>query len=139
VIPILFKSSPQVSRQLGSIASNFANSEVGLDSLRALPTDRRSYCRGGRYVVGDSGGVGCMEGAEECLCPLKKPPSRPCLCPPPECPAPPKGVALVALLAFFSRSTIFFKNAFASFSSANDSPAKYCSVSNVWKNVRSWL
>ena len=87
--------------------------------------------------MGDSGGVGCIAGAEECLCPLKKAPRRPCLCPPPDCPAPPKGVAFVALLAFFSLSTIFFKNVFASFSSAKDNPAKYCSVSNVWKNVRS--
>lgn len=49
------------------------------------------------------------------------------------------GVAFVSLLAFFSRSCIFFKNVFASFSSANDSAAGHSSSSKVWKNTRSWL
>lgn len=51
----------------------------------------------------------------------------------------PKGLLLVFLCAFFSRSSIFFLNCFASFSSANDKPARHCSSSKVWKNVRSWL
>ena len=43
---------------------------------------------------------------------------------------PPKGVRMVALLAFFSRSFIFFRNCLASFSSVKDSPAKQFSSSN---------
>lgn len=83
---------------------------------------------GGRLVRGDSGGVG----AEECLCPPKMPPSRLCLWPPPEEGAdPPKGVLEVALLAFFSLSFIFLRNCFASFSSANDKPARQSSSSKV--------
>jgi hypothetical protein len=48
-------------------------------------------------------------------------------------------VFLVALLAFFSLSSIFFLNCLASFSSTNDKPAKHSSSSKVWKKVRSWL
>jgi hypothetical protein len=56
------------------------------------------------------------------------------------CPFPPwKGVFLVALLAFFSLSSIFFLNVFASFSSANDKPARQSPSSKEWKKVRSWL
>lgn len=66
------------------------------------------------------------------------PPSRPwLLCPPPltcaYCAPPavePKGVVFVALLAFFSRSSIFFLNCLASFSSRNESAAMHCSSSN---------
>lgn len=50
-----------------------------------------------------------------------------------------KGLFLVFLWAFFSRSSIFFLNVFASFSSANESAARQSSNSNVWKNTRSWL
>jgi hypothetical protein len=43
----------------------------------------------------------------------------------------PNGVAFVSLLAFFSRSFIFFKKVFASFSSENDRAAGHSSSSNV--------
>ena len=49
------------------------------------------------------------------------------------------GLLLVALCAFFSRSSIFFLNCFASFSSAKLRPARQSFSSKVWKNVRSWL
>ena len=55
-------------------------------------------------------------------------------------PKPPwKGVASVPLLAFFSRSSIFFLKVLASFSSAKESPAKQFSSSKEWKKTRSWL
>lgn len=50
-----------------------------------------------------------------------------------------KGVCLVSLLAFFSRSWNFLMKVLASFSSAKDRPAGQSSSSKVWKNVRSWL
>lgn len=43
----------------------------------------------------------------------------------------PNGVAFVSLLACFSRSFIFFKKVFASFSSENDKAAGHSSSSNV--------
>lgn len=43
----------------------------------------------------------------------------------------PNGVAFVSLLACFSRSCIFFKKVFASFSSANENAAGHSSSSNV--------
>lgn len=43
------------------------------------------------------------------------------------------------LCAFFSRSSIFFLNCLASFSSEKLSPYMHSSPSNEWKNVRSWL
>jgi len=49
------------------------------------------------------------------------------------------GLVLVLRSAFFSRSSIFFLNCLASLSSANDSPARQSSSSNVWKYMRSWL
>lgn len=83
---------------------------------------------------GDSGGVG----AEECLCPPNMPPNRPCLWWPLDCCVdPPNGVLFVDLLAFFSRSFIFFRNCFASFSSTKESPARHSSSSKVWKKTRS--
>lgn len=81
---------------------------------------------------------------EECLCP-KRPPRMPWpwpLCPFSPAPPPiaaPKGLFLVFLWAFFSRSSIFFLNVLASFSSANERPARQSSSSNVWKKTRSWL
>lgn len=51
----------------------------------------------------------------------------------------PKGFDFVFLCAFFSLSSIFFLNCFASFSSAKDNPARQSSSSKVWKNRRSWL
>lgn len=53
--------------------------------------------------------------------------------------AAPKGLFLVFLCAFFSRSSSFFLNVLASFSSAKDKPARQSSSSNVWKKTRSWL
>ena len=87
-------------------------------------TEEVGACRG------DSEGVG----AEECR--LKKPPRRPCFSLGWE--PPPNGVERVDLLAFFSRSSIFFLNCFASFSSTKLSPATHSSSSKVWKNVLSW-
>jgi hypothetical protein len=49
----------------------------------------------------------------------------------------PNGLARVFLCAFFSRSSTFFLNCFASFSSAKLRPARHCSNSKVWKKVRS--
>lgn len=101
------------------------------DCLLNVPMDEA-------LLRGDSGGGSV--GAEECLCPPKMPPSKPCLWWPPAPGAtPPNGVALVALLAFFSLSSIFFLNCFASFSSTKDKPATQSSISKVWKKVRSWL
>ncbi len=84
-------------------------------------------------------------GADEDLWPCKRfpiPPKRLCDFPfvalPPTVPPPdPNDVALVLLLALFSRSSIFFLNCFASFSSTKDKPARQFSSSNEWKNVRS--
>jgi hypothetical protein len=53
--------------------------------------------------------------------------------------AAPNGLFLVFLCACFSRSSSFFLNVLASFSSANDSAAKQSSSSKVWKKTRSWL
>lgn len=50
-----------------------------------------------------------------------------------------KGVCLVSLLAFFSRSCSFLMNVLASFSSAKEKPAVQSSSSKLWKKVRSWL
>ena len=51
--------------------------------------------------------------------------------PPASCgPEPWKGAAFVPLLAFFSRSSIFFLNCLASFSSTKERPAKQSSSSN---------
>jgi hypothetical protein len=83
--------------------------------------------------------------AEECRCVRR--PSRPWPCPPlllfiapPLLPADePKGLFFVFLCAFFSRSSTFFLNVLASFSSANERPARQSSSSKVWKKTRSWL
>lgn len=73
-----------------------------------------------------------MSGIIETLeCRWKMFPSRLCFWPPDACAEPPKGVALVARLAFFSRSSIFFLNCLASFSSTKLSPARHSSSSNV--------
>jgi hypothetical protein len=53
--------------------------------------------------------------------------------------AAPNGLFLVFLCAFFSRSSSFFLNVLASFSSANDRAARQSSSSKVWKKTRSWL
>jgi hypothetical protein len=80
-----------------------------------------------------------------CLCRENRLPMIPCDLPPDgvgDCPSAlplPKGFARVLLCAFFSRSSTFFLNCLASFSSAKLSPARHSSNSKVWKNVRSWL
>jgi hypothetical protein len=137
VIPMPRRSSPHVSRQFGSIASSAAKPESPLAAL-ALPVDIRWSCCGTEFR-GDSGGVGWKLGAELFLCPPNSPPRIPCFCIAFEGALPPNWFNFVALLAFFSRSFIFFRKVFASFSSTKDRPAKQSSVSKVWKNVRSWL
>lgn len=133
VSPCSERKFPKLSRQFGSYASNLANLDGDLWKPLTFVEEVLAWdCAGGRLLRGDSGGVG----AEECLCPPKMLPKNPVLvwcC----CDAPPKGVFLVALDAFFSRSSIFFLNCFASFSSTKDRPAKQSSSSKVWKNVRS--
>jgi hypothetical protein len=77
----------------------------------------------------------------------KRPPNRLLCClsglgywwPLPMPPESAKGLDRVFLCAFFSRSSIFFLNVFASFSSENEKPARQSSSSKVWKKVRSWL
>ena len=77
-------------------------------------------------------------GAEDDLCPCSRLPMAPnrwwdfpFVNPPlAGCrPGPWNGVALVPLLALFSRSSIFFLNCLASFSSTNENPAKQSSSS----------
>lgn len=133
--PWALRSSPKCSLHRGSKASRVANSEGGLYPFipLVLPALRRPA---GAAARGESGGVAV---GDECLCPPNRPPKRPwCLwwC---AWDAPPKGVLLVALLAFFSLSFIFLRNCLASFSSTKDKPAKHSSSSKVWKKTRSWL
>jgi hypothetical protein len=128
------------------VSSSFSNgchdgSVVSMAELRELDildgaVDVGEATLGGIMDAGWGAGV-------ECRCP-KSPPSRPWLfCPfgaaPPPPMAAPNGLFLVFLCAFFSRSSIFFLNVFASFSSANDSAARQSSSSKVWKKTRSWL
>jgi hypothetical protein len=135
VSPCSVKKLPKFPRQSGSYASSFENSDCGFP--KPLPmywSEGDRECEtgfdggGGRGAIwpGESGGVG----AEECLCPPKRPPRKPELCLAGWA-EPPKAWFLVALLAFFSRSSIFFLNCFASFSSTNDSPARHSSSSKV--------
>lgn len=97
----------------------------------------------GEVTLGGMMDAGCCTGVV-CLSP-KSPPNRPWLfwpfgapLPPPPVAAP-NGLFFVFLCAFFSRSSIFFLNVFASFSSANESAARQSSSSKVWKKTRSWL
>jgi hypothetical protein len=125
--PLAFKSSPKCSLHWGSKASNFANlgGAAGSSWYPFTLPDRLSLT--GADTRGDSGGVG----ADECRCPPKRPPNNPWCLWWFEGAAPPNGVFSVALLAFFSRSFIFFKNCFASFSSTKDNPARHSSSSKV--------
>jgi hypothetical protein len=121
-------------------------SVVSIAELRALVALEWLLCDGDTTLTAGGGMMDCGGGAgfDECLCP-NKPPSRPWpwlfpFATGPLLPAAePKGLFLVFLWAFFSRSSIFFLNVLASFSSAKDSPAWHCSSSNVWKKTRSWL
>jgi hypothetical protein len=135
VSPCSDKKFPKLSRQRGSYASSLANSEGGLWKTFRLTEDDLAWdWSSGRLLRGDSGGVGL----ETCLCPPpKRPPKKLVLCC--WCVAPPKGVFFVAFEAFFSLSSIFFLNCFASFSSTKDRPAQHSSSSKVWKKVRSAL
>lgn len=94
--------------------------------------------RGGIIDCGNGCGIW---GAEEDLWPdikLPIPPKRLCDFPltrlPPTCGVtalePWKGVFFVFLLPLLSRSSIFFLNCFASFSSTKERPAKHSSSSN---------
>lgn len=88
----------------------------------------------------------CGGGAvlDECLWP-NKPPRRPCpwlfplVAGPLDPAAAPNGLFFVFLWAFFSRSSTFFLNVLASFSSAKEKAARQSSSSKVWKKTRSWL
>jgi hypothetical protein len=122
-------------------------SVVSMAELRALVALEWLLCTGDVRLAG--GMMDCGGGADsaELRCP-KMPPNRPWLWPEllplvvgrrllPA--AAPKGLFLVFLCAFFSRSSNFFLNVLASFSSANDSAARQSSSSKVWKKTRSWL
>jgi len=122
-------------------------SVVSIAELLELGAGEKVLCDGD--VMFDDGGIiecagGCAE-ADELRWP-KRPPKIPwpellplvagaLLVPA----AAPNGLFLVFLCAFFSRSSSFFLNVLASFSSAKDSAAKQSSSSNVWKKTRSWL
>lgn len=122
-------------------------SVVSIAELRALVALEWLLCEGD---VSDVGGMMDCGGGPDCearRCP-NKPPRRPWLPPAPPLPFmggmlfpldKPNGLFFVFLCAFFSRSSIFFLNVLASFSSANDRAARQFSSSNVWKKTRSWL
>jgi hypothetical protein len=122
-------------------------SVVSIAELRALVVVEWLLCDGDAMLAG--GMMDCGGGAD---CDAwrwpKMPPRMPC--PWPELfplavgallvpAAAPNGLFLVFLCAFFSRSSSFFLNVFASFSSANESAARQSSSSKVWKKTRSWL
>jgi hypothetical protein len=119
---------------------------VSIAELLALVALEWLLCTGEVTLAGgimDWAGGGPV--AEECRCVRR--PSNPWLCPlllpfaaPPLPPADrPNGLFFVFLCALFSRSSTFFLNVLASFSSANDRPARQSSSSKVWKKTRSWL
>jgi hypothetical protein len=121
-------------------------SVVSMAEFLELGGGEKVLCDGETMFAG--GMMDCGDGADCAVwrCP-KMPPSRPWpwelfpfaaggrLLPA----AAPNGLFLVFLCAFFSRSSSFFLNVLASFSSAKDSAAKQSSSSNVWKKTRSWL
>lgn len=125
-------------------------SVVSMAELRALVALEWLLCDGDTTLTAGGGMMECGGGAgfDACLWP-NKPPSRPWPWPWPWLlpfaagpllpAAAPKGLFFVFLWAFFSRSSIFFLNVLASFSSAKDSPAWHSSSSNEWKKTRSWL
>lgn len=143
VIPIP-SSSPKIPLHEGStVSSDDALSRFGLTCARLTGS------RGGIIDCGCGGGTWGEDDDLWLWPPCNRfpiPPNR--LCdfpfarppPPADCPpAPWKGVARVSLLAFFSRSSIFFLNCLASFSFTNEKPARHSSSSKEWKNVLSWL
>lgn len=136
---------PMASSSLSSGCHD--GSVVSIAEFLELGAVEKVLCDGDVSVMLAGGIMDCGGGAEceEWRCP-KMPPSRPC---PPLLPlvegalltpaAAPKGLFFVFLCAFFSRSSSFFLNVFASFSSAKENAAKQSSSSNVWKKTRSWL
>lgn len=134
VKPLSLRSLPKCSRHSGSKASSSANSDGGNPKLPFRSVEDECCGPGGgggRLLVRTGSGVGAEEWR------WKRPPSRLCFCL--AWPPPPNSVSLVARLAFFSRSSIFFLNCFASFSSTKLRPARQSSSSKVWKKTRSWL
>ena len=123
-------------------------SVVSIAELRVLDAFECVFCEGD-VTLGGMIECGCWWFPEdECLCPPNSPPSIPwCPCDfplaafdaPGACIDAPNGLFRVFRCAFFSRSSIFFLNVFASFSSTKLSPARQCSSSKVWKKTRSWL
>jgi hypothetical protein len=122
-------------------------SVVSMAEFRALVALEWVLCTGDVTLVGGMMDAGGGPGAEEWRCP-KSPPSRPWPWLPPLLPLAAgallpadalKGLFFVFLWAFFSRSSSFFLNVLASFSSAKDRPASQSSSSKVWKKTRSWL
>lgn len=132
VKPLSLRSLPKCSRHNGSKASSSGNSEEPRFPFIIVELACDGAGGGGGRFARVASGVGADEWR------WNSPPSRLCLCAG-CCEAPPNGVDRVALLAFFSRSSIFFLNCLASFSSTKLRPARHSSSSNVWKNVRSWL
>lgn len=132
VIPIAFSSSRR-PRHDGSTVSS------GEDAFSLFPgaTGAEGAVLAGGCLGGmiDSAGFG----ADEDLCPCRRLPTLPKrlwllpfdtgvgVCPR----AAENGVALVSLLALFSRSVTFLRNVFASFSSAKERPARQSSSSKV--------
>ena len=122
-------------------------SVVSMAELRALVALEWVLCTGDVTLTGGIMDAGGGPGEEEWR-------SRPVSLPSRPWPWPPlfplaagvlvpadalKGLFLVFLWAFFSRSSSFFLNVLASFSSAKDRPARQSSSSKVWKKTRSWL
>jgi hypothetical protein len=120
-------------------------SVVSMAEFLALVALEWLLCDGDVTVTAAGGRMDCGAGAGCVECRLKRPPSSPWpwlfpfVAGPLVPAAAPKGLFRVFLWAFFSRSSIFFLNVLASFSSANDRPARQSSSSKVWKKVRSWL
>jgi len=121
-------------------------SVVSMAELLALVALEWLLCEGDTTVMAGGGMMdegGCA-GFEECLWP-KSPPKRPWpwlfpfVAGPLDPAAAPKGLFFVFLWAFFSRSSTFFLNVLASFSSAKERAAWHASSSKVWKKTRSWL
>lgn len=79
VRPFALKSSPKCSRQSGSNASSTANWDGALRLVPLMLPDAGLLNAEGLMPRGESGGVGVEDGAEECLCPPKMPPSKLCL------------------------------------------------------------
>jgi hypothetical protein len=121
-------------------------SVVSMAELLALGGLGWLLCVGDTTFMLGGGIMDCGGGAalDECLWP-NKPPRRPWpwlfpfVAGPLDPAAAPNGLFFVFLWAFFSRSSTFFLNVLASFSSAKEKAARQSSSSKVWKKTRSWL